>query len=276
MKKIFYNDKLIFSFIILNVIIIYLHTFDSLYHLFHLFEIIDFFLTLFFMVEITFKIESTEPVGAKSKLRTYFSTYWNQLDFFAILIAVPSIGVLFYNDLEMFAGFTVLRLLRIFKLFRIIEYIPNGKIISRQIINALKSISFIIVAFFIYTTIISLLAVSIFKRVAPEYFHNAFESFFTIFKLFSGDSLVDIITEIQKNGSPFFVAFSKFFFVVIVFTGSMLGIGLIQCILIEQMSLVSEDIVEKETQSYEALKKDFEELKKTQQEILEAIKQNRI
>jgi hypothetical protein len=68
---------------------------------------------------------------------------WNRIDFFSVMLAVPSIGVLFIGDLEIFAGFGALRTLRIFKLLRVIEYIPEGKRISAQLFKALKSIFFI-------------------------------------------------------------------------------------------------------------------------------------
>jgi voltage-gated sodium channel len=197
---------------------------------------------------------------------------WNRIDFFSIILAVPSIGVLFISDLEIFAGFAALRSLRIFKLLRVIEYIPEGKRISTQLFKALKSISFIIFAFFIYTTIVSLISVSLFRYAAPLYFQNAFESFFTIFKVFSGDGFSDIVASIQDHTSELFTSFSKFYFVCIVFSGSILGLSLINSVFIDQMNQNSANSEKEEMNQLRELKKQLEDIKQQQEEIIEALK----
>jgi hypothetical protein len=122
MKKLFYNDQLIYILIILNVIIIYLHSFEFLNSCYFLFDLIDVGFTLFFCFEIGIKIKTS---SVKNKFKSYLQSPWNRIDFFSILLAIPSIGVLFISDLEIFAGFATLRSLRIFKLLRVIEYIPG-------------------------------------------------------------------------------------------------------------------------------------------------------
>lgn len=269
MKKIFYNNNLIYILIILNVIVIYLHSFQVLSRYYFLLNILDVSFTLFFCIEISLKIIYSQ---GENKFKSYFNSIWNRIDFFAVLLAIPSIGVLFVNDLEVFAGFALLRSLRIFKLFRVIEFIPEGKRISSQLFKALKSISFIIIAFFIYTTIVSLVSVMLFRHAAPLYFANAFESFFTIFKVFCGDGFSDIILEIQKNSSYFFSSFSKFYFVGIVFSGSILGIALINSVFVYQMNQLSlkseEDVIKK----LSSLKNEIDDIKLQQKEIIELLK----
>ena len=269
MKKLFYNDGLIYTLIIVNVLVIYLHSFEVLSPFFFLFDLIDVVFTLFFCIEIAVKIVTS---NGKSKFKSYIQNPWNRIDFFSIILAVPSIGVLFISDLEIFAGFAALRSLRIFKLLRVIEYIPEGKRISTQLFKALKSISFIIFAFFIYTTIVSLISLTLFKHVAPLYFQNAFESFFTIFKVFSGEGFSGIIDVIEKNESVLFTSFSKFYFVAIVFSGSILGISLINSIFMDQMNQAAKKSEKLETAQLNELKKELEDIKRQQKEILDVLK----
>jgi voltage-gated sodium channel len=106
------------------------------------------------------------------------------------------------------------------------------------------------VAFIIYSTIISLISVTLFKSSAPSFFSNAFDSFFTIFKIFSGDGFSDVVSEIVTNSSHAFGNFTKLYFVVIVFTGSILGLSLINSVFIDQMSTFDEK-GEKERNSLE-------------------------
>ena len=269
LRRIIYNDQLIFALIIINVIVIYLHSFDFLSNYFILFDCIDICFTLFFTLEIGLKISDT---NSKNKLKTYLKSPWNRVDLFSILFALPSIGVLFSSNLEIFAGFAALRSLRIFKLLRVIEYIPEGKRISHQLFKALKGIWFIIIAFFIYTTIVSLISVSLFKHIAPLYFQNAFESFYTIFKIFSGDGFSDVVATIQQNSSELFASFSKFYFVFIVFSGSILGLSLINSVFIDQMNQISHLEEEKELDEIKHLKSEITILKDQQTEILEILR----
>lgn len=260
LRRIIYNDHLIFTLIIINVLVIYLHSFDFLLNYFYFIECIDIAFTLFFVTEIGVKIYDTK---SSNKLKTYLKSPWNRIDIISILFALPSIGVLFDTELEVFAGFATLRSLRIFKLLRVIEYIPEGKRISEQLYKALKSIWFIIIAFFIYTTIVSLISVSLFKHIAPLYFQNAFESFYTIFKIFSGDGFSDVVAVIQQNSSETFASFSKFYFVFVVFSGSILGLSLINSVFIDQMNMDNRELEE-----IQDLKKEVKTLKEQQEEIL--------
>ncbi len=131
-------------------------------------------------------------------------------------------------------------------------------------------------AFVIYSTIISLISVTLFKSSAPTFFGNAFDSFFTIFKIFSGDGFSDVVAEIVSNSSQEFGYFTKLYFVLIVFTGSILGLSLINSVFIDQMSS-SDSKTENEINSLETkldevirnqalLIKELNELKKKKDE----------
>lgn len=269
MRKLIYNEKLLLVLILLNVCVIYLHTFDSAKPYYPVLDWLDVIFTIVFMVEIFVKIQ--DQPGSK-KIGSYLSSHWNKIDFYSVLLALPSIGVLFSHHFEYFAGFTALRTLRVFKFLRIIEYIPNGKRITRQVFKALKSISFIIFAFVVYSTIISIISVSLFKPVAPTYFHDAFDAFFTIFKIFSGDGFSDVVAEIASNTSGPFLIFTKFYFVFIVFTGSILGLSLINTIFIDQMSQIEEHIEDKEKVALDMVMSEINGLKEQNRQLLEAIK----
>lgn len=271
LKKYIHNEELLLTLILINVGVLYLHTFDELIPYYTFFEIVDLLFTLVFAVEIGFKIYEIE---GNKKLKKYLESNWNKIDFFSVALSIPSIFAFFFDQFEVFTLFVVLRSLRVFKFLRIIEYIPHGKRISSQMFKAFRSVMFIIFAFTIYSVIISLISVSLFKHYSPTYFHNAFDSFFTIFKVFSGDGFSDVVADIEANSGKgvTFMYFTKFYFVFIVFTGSILGLSLINSIFIDQMSR-SEEKSEKETdkldekldrllQKQEDLSAEIQELKK--------------
>ncbi len=275
-KKPIINDRLLLILILLNVSIIYLHSFDSFKSYYYLLDIIDVVFTIIFTLEISINIYQSTGKSIKEKFLNFYRNRWNKIDFYSVVLAMPSIGILFVDDLEIFAGFTMLRTLRIFKILRVIEFIPEGKKISSKLLKALKGVFFIMLAFVIYSTIISLISVTLFKSSAPTFFGNAFDSFFTIFKIFSGDGFSDVVAEIVSNSSQEFGYFTKLYFVLIVFTGSILGLSLINSVFIDQMSS-SDSKTENEINSLETkldevirnqalLIKELNELKKKKDE----------
>ncbi len=235
-RKPIINDQILLILILLNVLIIYLHSFDSFKYFYYILDLLDVCFTIIFTLEIAINIFQSSGSNFKEKFIVFHSDKWNKIDFYSVFLAIPSIGVLFVDDLEIFAGFTMLRTLRIFKILRVIEFIPEGKNISSKLLKALKGVFFIMVAFIIYSTIISLISVTLFKSSGPSFFSNAFDSFFTIFKIFSGDGFSDVVAEIVSNSSLEFGYFTKLYFVMIVFTGSILGLSLINSVFIDQMS----------------------------------------
>ena len=261
------NDRILLILILLNVFIIYLHSFDSFKFYYNILDVIDVCFTIIFTLEITTNIFQSSGKNFKEKFLKFHSDKWNKIDFYSVLLAIPSIGVLFVDDLEIFAGFTMLRTLRIFKILRVIEFIPEGKKISSKLLKALKGVFFIIVAFIIYSTIISLISVTLFKSSGPSFFSNAFYSFFTIFKIFSGDGFSDVVAEIVSNSSVEFSYFTKLYFVMIVFTGSILGLSLINSVFIDQMSSFDE----KEEKEKKALENKLDEVLKNQEQLFKEL-----
>jgi len=275
-RKPIINDRFLLILILTNTLVIFLHSFDGLKPYYYLLDILDVIFTMIFIWEISINIFQSSGVNVAEKFKNFYNDKWNKIDFYSVLLAIPSIGVLFVEDLEIFAGFTALRSLRIFKILRVIEFIPEGKNISSKLLKALKGVFFIIVAFIIYSTIISLISVTLFKSSGPSFFSNAFDSFFTIFKIFSGDGFSDVVAEIVSNSSLEFGYFTKLYFVMIVFTGSILGLSLINSVFIDQMSNFDkkgeskinslENKLDEVLKNQELLLKELNEIKKTKNE----------
>ena len=261
------NDRLLLILILTNVLVIYLHSFDSFKPYYYLFDFLDVIFTLIFIWEISINVFQSSGRTFVERFKHFHNDKWNKIDFYSVLLAIPSLGVLFMEDLEVFAGFTVLRTLRIFKILRVIEFIPEGKKISSKLLKALKGVFFIIVAFIIYSTIISLISVTLFKSSAPSFFSNAFDSFYTIFKIFSGDGFSDVVAEIVSNSSLEFGYFTKLYFVMIVFTGSILGLSLINSVFIDQMSTFDE----KAEEEINSLENKLDEILKNQELLFKEI-----
>jgi len=266
MNNILHNEKLLFFLILFNLLVIYFHSFEFFEPYYLFFDIIDIFLTLFFAIEIAHTI-----LYIDKSFSVYFKSNWNKLDFVSVLLSLPSILILFDSEFEILSGFIALRSLRIFKTLRIIEYIPGGKKITNKILSAFKGVTFILFAFVIFTTVISVISVSLFKNIAPLYFNNAFESFYTIFKIFSGDGFSDVVGEIQAHSSEGFTVFAKLYFVLIVFLGTILGLSLINSIFINEMSTIVNEVDENNDIAIDELKAQINLLNNKQDAIMEKL-----
>lgn len=287
MKRIvghFYNESLILGLILINTGVIYLHSFDSLSEYWRLLIFTDHIFTVYFLTELVVKIFwSREGImrNFSTGIKDYFTDPWHKVDFLAISCSVPSLIIALFSNLTLLEFFVVFRALRIFKLIRVIEFIPNANEIARSVFIALRSISFIIISFLIYTTIVSLINVSLFKHNSPQYFANGFESFFTTFKVFSGDGFTDVVNNIAAHASPLKIYFTKFYFVAIVLTGSILGLSLINSVFIEEMNRKSKNTVEKGLSNIEkmhdkmiSLEEKILELERKNNELLQEIRKN--
>ena len=268
-KALIYNERLLLGLILMNVGVIYLHTFDSLAAYYSLLDAVDVTFTAFFAAEIVTKVRDFSGPG---RLQAYLKDPWNRVDFYSVLLALPSIGVLFSHQFDLFVSFAALRSLRVFKFLRVIEYIPNGKQISAQVYKALKGISFIVLAFVVYSVIVSIISVSLFKAYAPSFFSNAFDAFFTIYNVFSGDGFGGAVAEIGAHCSPGYLAFAKVYFVLIGFTGSILGLSLINSIFVDQMLAAEHAADTAQQQSIEAMREELREVKALNTRILAALK----
>ena len=120
---------------------------------------------------------------------------------------------------------------------------------------------------------ISVISVSLFKNIAPLYFNNAFESFYTIFKIFSGDGFSDVVGEIQAHSSEAATAFAKLYFVLIVFLGTILGLSLVNSIFINEMSTIVDEVDENNDKTVDYLKAQIEMLNTKQDVIMEKLNQ---
>jgi voltage-gated sodium channel len=132
-------------------------------------------------------------------------------------------------------------------------------------------VAFILFTFVVFTTVISLVSVGLFKQVAPDYFQNAFDSFYTIFKIFSGDGFSDVVSQIQANSNTATTVFAKLYFVLIVFSGSILGLSLINSVFINEMTTIVDEVDENNDKSIDELKLQITQLNNKQDVIMEKL-----
>lgn len=239
LKKIFLNDLFLLSIISLNALVIFLQGFFNGSNTFgYALEIIDYLITIVFIVEIGVKIKTFSLMG-------YFKDGWNIFDFSLVLIALPSL-IMLVTPLEIVSldFLLTLRVLRVFKFFRVLKFIPNIENLLSGLLRAIKSSLLIIIAFIIFNFIFAILSFSFFSEVAPEHFSNPLISFYSTFKVFTVEGWYDIPDLIaERTESIGMAVFARIYFVLLLFGGGIFGLSLINSIFVESMMTDNNDEV---------------------------------
>lgn len=239
-KRFFLNEYCILGLIVGNAILIFIQEFEING------SILDFFeplFTLLFVVEMIIKISD-------KGFKNYISNGWNKFDFILVIVSIPSIAVIFYNGnvLELNILLT-LRVFRVFKFFRLLKFLPNISSLMSSIQRAIKASYIVIFGFFILVFIVSLITCSIYKNIAPEYFSNPINSFYSIFRLFSVEGWYEIPDLISLRTSPFVSFLTKFYFVFLLLAGGIIGLSLVNSIFVDAMVSDNNDELQNDVQN---------------------------
>jgi len=196
----------------------------------------DMFFTLLFLAEAIVKIKTW---GWKK----YWKDGWNKFDFIIVVLALPSLLNPFVDGGKPLAVILVLRTLRIFKTFRLFEFIPNISGLIRGIKTAFKSTFLICSAFLLFLIIFSIITCTLFGTYAPEYFGNPVTSIYSTFRLFTVEGWYEMPEVIMKNGGATAGIVARIYFSILLFLGGIIGMSLINSIFVDSMVADNNDEV---------------------------------
>jgi voltage-gated sodium channel len=258
LKRLFLNDYCILYLIIANAVLIFVQEFELNGNILDYIEPV---FTILFIVEMTIKIQ-------QYGFLKYISIGWNRLDFVLIIISIPSLAVIFYNDSALHLNiFLALRVFRVFKFLRLVRFFPNATSLVTSVKRALKASYIIIVGFFLLVFIVSLVTCALYKNIAPEYFDNPVNSFYTIFRLFSIEGWYEIPNLIASRSNLSIAFLSKLYFIILLLCGGILGLSLVNSIFVDAMVSDNNDDLQEEvsqlSKKIESLTQKIEELKKS-------------
>ena len=257
LKNLFLNEFFILGLIIINAIVIFIDEFEVSYRTL---DYVEALITVLFIVEILVK---TSHYG----FRGYFRSNWNKMDFILIVLSLPSLAILFYGDNMMDTNiFLTLRVLRIFKSFRLIRFMPQADTFMKSIKRALQASYVILLGFIILVFITALVSCSLYKDIAPEYFRNPVVSIYSIFQLFSIEGWYEIPNLIAERSNETTAFFAKFYFSVLLMGGGILGLSLVNSIFVDAMvsdnTYELEEDVKQLTEKIDSLEQKIDQLLK--------------
>jgi voltage-gated sodium channel len=234
-RAFFTEDRFVMSAIVANAVVLFLLSFAELTDDPTL-GLLDYGFTTYFVLEAIFKI-------ARDGFRGYLAVGWNRFDFLLVVVSLPSYALLFVDTPD-FSFFLVLRVTRVLKFFRFIRFVPNiGQLID-GVRRAVRASLFVMLAFLLFTFIVSLLSCHFFGPYAPEHFGDPLVAFFSIFRVFTVEGWYEIPDDIAAAAGPAMAFFARAFFMVMVATGGILGLSIVNAIFVDEMLRNENDLFE--------------------------------
>ena len=249
-KKIFLNESIVLSIIVINTTIIFITESGINNSLLLHFDIL---ITIFFAIEMIVKIKE---YGFKQ----FWSNGWDRFDFIIVFLSIPSITTLFVSSsLSNLSVILALRLLRIFRIFRVFKFFPNINQITNGFVRALKQSRAILIAYIIIIVISGLINCCLFKNIAPEYFSTPLDSIYTVFRTFTLEGWYEIPDAIALATTPFIGKIARLYFCLLLCCGGIIGLSFVNSVFVDAMV---EDNNDKVIEHLNRIEKKLEQLEK--------------
>lgn len=216
----------------------------------------DIFVITVFTIEVTLRIIVHRV--------SFFKDPWSLFDLFVVVISlIPSSG-----------SFSVLRILRVLRLFRLITVVPQMRKIVVALISVIPGMLSIIGLMSLIFYVFAIMATNLYSESFPQWFGNLGDSFYSLFQIMTLESWSMGIVRPIMDQHPLAWAF----FVPFIFVATFIMINLVVAIIVDAMSIIKEEEIEKieEVQLHgDELKVEIKSLQNEIQELKQLIKNSK-
>lgn len=272
LKKVFLNDKIILTLISINAVIIFLQGFPIKtigLETHHALMLVDDLISVCFLIEVCVK-------GRHFGLKEYLKSTWNKFDVLLILFSLPPlIGRMLIDYETANIGFLlVFRVFRVFKFFRFIQFFPQVEHIFNSIREAIRASFMVLIGFFLFVFIMSILSCYMYQNIAPEYFGDPIVSYYSMFKIFTIEGWNTIPEMINASGKVniYQAFFTKLYFMLILIFGGVIGLSIVNSIFVDAMVSDNNDELEERV---EGVQKDVKRLENKVDRILDLLEEQK-
>ncbi|SMM98309.1 hypothetical protein SPONN_2104 [uncultured Candidatus Thioglobus sp.] len=210
------HNNRIFEFIVIGVIIfssllIGVKTYDLNPNYLLILEVLDIAVTLFFLSEILLRFITT------TNKKRFFHNAWNVFDTLIVTISLIPIDQSEYALLA--------RLVRIFRVLRLVSAIPELRLLVNALIKALPSMGYVLLLMFILFYIYAAVGSFIFESINPVLWGDIAISMLTLFRVVTFEDWTDVMYETMVVHPWSWLYYLSFiFFNAFVFLNMMIGI----------------------------------------------------
>ncbi|BDC99541.1 ion transporter [Persicobacter psychrovividus] len=237
----FFSERKVLLIILLNSATIFLQGFELSKAFSFWLNHFDNFFTIYFVFELSKNIK-------QQGFSNFWQSAWNRFDFVLVALALPSLLYWFGRETgnQGLDFLLIFRTARVFKFMRFFRFIPGVQSLLAGINRALKASVLVIVTFLIYNFIVAIIACSLFQDLSPEYFGNPLSALYSTFKIFTVEGWYEIPESMMANGNLtiFQEVGIKFFFIVILLTGGIFGLSLVNSVFVDAMVMDNNDELE--------------------------------
>lgn len=243
-NKIF--ESFVIFVIVFSALVIGAKTYDIPPSVAQLVVILDWFITGFFLVEICIRF-----LGEENKSH-FFRSGWNIFDTVIVLVSVIPI-----EDSELAI---VGRLVRIFRVLRMVSIIPELRMLLNSLLKAMPQLGYVVLLMFIIFYIYAAVGSTFFAKINPVLWGDITHSLLTLFRVMTFEDWTDVMyetMEVYPLSWAFYITF--IFFTAFAFLNMIIGI-VVNVMEQEHRSLVAEGI-ENEEQELSEIKAELAEMK---------------
>jgi len=206
-------EMFIIGVIIFSALVIGAKTYDVTPGLVRLFEILDMSVTLFFLVEIIIRML------AERGLKAFFSKGWNVFDF---IIVTASLIPVEESEMALLG-----RLLRIFRVLRLVSIIPELRVMLNAFLKSLPRMGYVSLLMFIIFYIYAAIGSILFHNINTSLWDNISISLLTLFRVATFEDWTDVMYETMQVYPLSWIYYLSFIFMVaFIFLNMMIGIVL--------------------------------------------------
>lgn len=232
--------------IIFSAIVIGVKTYDIPPVMTQVIFVLDWAITFIFIVEILIRF-----IGDKNK-RHFFKNGWNIFDTLIVLVSVIPIE---NSDMAI-----VGRLVRIFRVLRMVSIIPELRLLLNSLIKALPQLGYVMLLMFIIFYIYAAVGSTFFGTINPELWGDISISLLTLFRVMTFEDWTDVMYETQDvYGFSWIYYLSFIFFTAFAFLNMVIGI--VVSVMEQEHRAAIEEELEHESIELAAIRSDIKELK---------------
>lgn len=203
---------------------------------------LDSFITVIFLIEITIRF-----IGEENK-KDFFKNPWNIFD---TLIVIASLIPVEESDMA-FVG----RLLRIFRVLRMVSIIPELRVLLNSLLKALPQLGYVMLLMFIIFYIYAAIGSTLFAHINPVLWGDISISLLTLFRVMTFEDWTDVMYETMTV-----YGFSWFYYLTFIFLTAFAFLNMVIGIVVS--------VIEKEHAMEDAANNDEPTMADLQQEIKE-------
>jgi voltage-gated sodium channel len=231
------------SVIIFSALVIGVKTYPIPESVLKLIVVLDWLITFIFLTEILIRFFA-EPVK-----RNFFKDAWNVFDTLIVIISIVPID----NSELAIVG----RLIRIFRVLRMISIIPELRLLLNSLIKALPRLGYVMLLMFIIFYIYAAVGTTFFAKINEVLWGDIALSLLTLFRVMTFEDWTDVMYETMEV-YPFSWAFYITFIFFTAFAFLNMVIGIVVSVLEEEQKKVDREHCEPTLQE---LQQELQEIK---------------